>query len=230
MLQKVLYFEGAGWSKSERAGAIGNCRIRTAFTIKNGKKIYFEASAWMPNNEQRYYYNHNPENVEKMQPGKTYAAITSLHYITDEKDANGYNISDEKVHNIERKYYKKLIEWSPESLLAFVRSLGGCFSAVKCLDNLASYRVHKDKPNYKNGNTNNYNYGDEFDYNAQQTERRIAKYNEIYKAEQAKGEKFPNFSFYVDPLDSDYCVKCINNGKYENGERYIKYYIPAEVI
>lgn len=228
MLQKVLYFEGAGWDKSERAGAVGNCRIRTAFTTQTGKKIYFEASAWMPSEEQIYYYNHNPENVDKMQRGKIYAAVSSLFYITDEIDKNGYNVSDENIHTIKREN-RHLIEWSPESLLAFVRSLGGCFFAVKCLDNLAGYRVHSNTPNYKNGNTNNYNYGDEFHYNAEQTERRIAKYNEIYKAEQAKGEKFPNFSFYVDPLDSDYCVKCINNGKYENGERYIKYYIPAEV-
>lgn len=204
MKEKILYLEGAGIN-TEDCGDVGNCRIRTAFTNKEGKKIYFEASNGAKND----------------------TIIWSLHYITDEIEKNGYNTDDENKHSI--KFDRTICkEWSLENLLKIVQSVGGDFEQVICLPDLAGYRVHKEKRDYKNGNIKNYNYGDEFYYNAEQTERRIVVHDEIYRTEQAKGEKFPNFSFYVDPNNSDYCIKCINNGKLENGERYIRYYIPAK--
>lgn len=39
MSKKVLYFEGAGCAP---CNDVENCRIRTAFTNKEGKKIYIE--------------------------------------------------------------------------------------------------------------------------------------------------------------------------------------------
>ena len=40
---KTLYFEGAGWEKAERSiNTIGNCRVRTAFHLDNGKGVYLE--------------------------------------------------------------------------------------------------------------------------------------------------------------------------------------------
>lgn len=37
---KTLYFEGAGWEKAERSiNTIGNCRVRTAFHLDNGKGV-----------------------------------------------------------------------------------------------------------------------------------------------------------------------------------------------
>ena len=38
-MKKTLYFEGAGWG---HCNDVENCRIRTAFTNKDGKKIYIE--------------------------------------------------------------------------------------------------------------------------------------------------------------------------------------------
>ena len=43
MSEKMLFFEGAGWSGADISKAtIGNCRIRTAFHIDNGQAIYLE--------------------------------------------------------------------------------------------------------------------------------------------------------------------------------------------
>ena len=40
---KVLYFEGAGWSGADISKAtIGNCRIRTAFHLDDGRAVYLE--------------------------------------------------------------------------------------------------------------------------------------------------------------------------------------------
>lgn len=40
---KTLTFEGAGWDAAENNG-VGNCRIRTRLTNKEGKLIYLEMS------------------------------------------------------------------------------------------------------------------------------------------------------------------------------------------
>lgn len=40
---KTLYFEGAGWSGADISKAtIGNCRIRTAFHLDDGRAVYLE--------------------------------------------------------------------------------------------------------------------------------------------------------------------------------------------
>lgn len=38
---KIVKFEGAGWSSAEHNG-VGNCRIRGVFTTKQGRDIYLE--------------------------------------------------------------------------------------------------------------------------------------------------------------------------------------------
>lgn len=40
---KTLYFEGAGWSGADISKAtVGNCRIRTAFHLDDGRAVYLE--------------------------------------------------------------------------------------------------------------------------------------------------------------------------------------------
>lgn len=217
-MKKVLYFEGAGMPETDRSGEIGNCRIRTAFTLKNGKKVYFEAMAWKPSDEMIKAYN-NAESLQrgkngerylsqKLKPGKIYISVDSLHYITDKTDENGINISD---CNESRIIFNNDLsrEWTKSDLLAFVNSLGADFDEVECLPDLAGYRVFADgiKQPQRNGNIKNYNYGDKFDYNAEQTARRIKTYQEIYKQEQERtGKKYPCFSFYVDSTNKDRCI------------------------
>ena len=150
--------------ETDRSGEIGNCRIRTAFTLKNGKKVYFEAIAWKPSDEMIKAYNNaktlqrgkNGERYlsQKLKPGKIYIAVDSLHYITDKTDENGINISD---CNESRIIFNNDLsrEWTKSDLLAFVNSLGADFDEVECLPDLAGYRVFADgiKQPQRNGNT-----------------------------------------------------------------------------
>lgn len=215
---KVLYFEGAGMPESDRSGEIGNCRIRTAFTLRDGKRVYLEVGAWKPSQLQADYYNKNCGSGCIMKAGNLYAAIDSAFYIADDYD----DVNDNRIRIPE----ELLFGWSLDGILAIVRYLGGDFDEVVCLPDLAGYTAHAATIQmFTEGRR--YNYGDEFVYNQKQTARRIAKYRELYEEEQRNGEKFPNFSFYVDPENPDYCIKCINNGKLVNGERYIRYHIPA---
>lgn len=217
-MSKILYFEGAGMPESERSGDVGNCRIRTAFSRPDGKRVYLELTAWKPSKLQAKYCNENSVYNHMMKAGNIYAAVNYAYFITDNSD-------DVNCNQI-RIPEKFLFDWSLKGILEIVRYLGGDFDEVVCLSDLAGYSVHAATIQLlKDGRR--YNYGDEFNYNPEQTARRIAKYRELYEEEQRNGEKFPNFSFYVDPVDPDYCIKCINNGKFVNGERYIRYHIPA---
>ena len=217
-MKKILYFEGAGMPETERSGDVGNCRIRTAFSRQDGKRVYLEVSAWQPSQLQADYYNKNSGSGRVMKAGNLYAAIDYAFYITDGYD----DVNDNRISIPE----ELLFDWSRDGILAIVRYLGGDFDEVVCLPDLAGYSAHAATIQlFTEGRR--YNYGDEFKYNPEQTASRIAKYSELYKEEQRNGEKFPNFSFYVDPENPDYCIKCINNGKFVNGERYIRYHIPA---
>lgn len=226
-MSKILYFEGAGMPETERSGDVGNCRIRTAFSLPDGKRVYLEVSAWQPSQLQADYYNERRGSGRMMKAGNLYADIESAFFIAND----GIIDKDDHPHI---KSVDLLFDWSLDGILKIVRSVGGDFDEVVCLPDLAGYSVHATTIQlFTEGRR--YNYGDEFKYNPEQTARRIAKYRELYEEENRSGEKFPklssyefpNFSFYVDPEDPDYCIKCINNGKFVNGERYIRYHIPA---
>lgn len=79
---KTLYFEGAGWEKAERSiNTIGNCRIRTAFHLDNGKGVYLE----IINGGLRYV-----------------GFVDFLFYITDEEsndDCNKHKLPDMRKHS-----------------------------------------------------------------------------------------------------------------------------------
>ena len=224
---KTLYFESAGGFNPTEYGEMNSCRIRTAFSIKNGKRVYFEAHRWTPSKEQVKYWNANPEKVDAMTLGKSYACV-DMFYITDEIDANGYNVDDCNAHRIKTNERKYLIEWTKAAFVEFVNSFGANFSGIEVLPDLAGYRVFADVKDYHHGNTSHYNYGDEFNYNHEQTTRRIAKCEEIRQQDRAKtGERFPSFSFYVDDKDPNYCIYFAPYVGVPDNERRKRYYIPA---
>ena len=156
-MKSTLYFESAGTFRPEEYGPLNGCRIRTAFQLLNGKRVYFEASRWAPSKEQIKYYNASPENIDIMKPGTAYAAISSLYYITNDIDESGYNKDDCNANriNIKRGY---LIEWTKTAILNFINSLGAEFSAVEVLPDLAGYYVHRSPYSQRGGNIKNYNY------------------------------------------------------------------------
>lgn len=171
---KTLYFEGAGCVPR---GDLENCRIRTAFTLDNGKKVYLEIMGF---------------EVTK-HTAAIYAGLTNVTYIDycfyitgDKDDCQKNRIYEEDGKTIERQ---KHFEYNRENLLAFVNSLGASFDAVEILPDLAGYRVHKDGGGY--------NYGDEFYYDRERTAQaeKIKQY--FYDFEKNElGKEYPNFSIY----------------------------------
>lgn len=165
---KTLYFEGAGCVPR---GDVENCRIRTAFTLDNGNKIYLEVSGIETTKHTPLYYR-NFTNC---------AFIDHCHYIKGCDDENN------NTHPSERKTN---FEYNKENLLKFVNSLGASFDEVVILPNLAGYRVHKDGGGY--------NFADEFYYDVPRTQQaeKIKQY--YYDKEKERGVKFPCFSIWFE--------------------------------
>lgn len=85
------------------------------------------------------------------------------------------------------------IEYSIESILAFVNSLGASFDAIEVLPDLAGYRVHADKGGY--------NFGDEFVKDSELLTARQQIDANIRQKELDRGEKYPCYSLWVDSED-----------------------------
>lgn len=165
---KTLYFEGAGCVPR---GDLENCRIRTAFTLDNGKKLYLEISGIETTKHTPHIYK-NFTNC---------GFVDHCHYIDSVGD-NGETIrAEERGVNF---------EYDREHLLKFVNSLGASFDEVKILPNLSGYRVHKDGGGY--------NYADEFVFDEERTAQaeRIEKY--YYAKEKERGVKYPCFSIWFE--------------------------------
>lgn len=172
-MKKILYFEGAGWPEADISKAtVGNCRIRTAFRNDEGRAIYLEMSA-------SEVGKHSAPSIQHL----TYAGfVTDCFYITgDSEDCNKRGI----VCRNER-----VLEYNKENILGFVNWLGCSFDEIVILPDLAGYRVFGD--NVKG--IEHYNYGDEFQYNAELTNRAEEIHSHFYALEKSEGKQYPNFS------------------------------------
>ncbi len=199
---KVLYFEGAGWSGADISRAtIGNCRIRTAFHLDNGRAVYLEIIG-----SERTRYS-SPE-VHKWQ----YTSfVDACFYITDEKPND-----DQNKHRIRLTDRKRIFQYTETAILKVVNSLGASFDAVKVVPDLGGYRVFPEE--HSCDGPDGYYYGDVFQFDPEMTARREAIYNKVYQIEKAEreadyakqGNQFvhnpgraasPNFSLWVDEKD-----------------------------
>lgn len=199
---KVLYFEGAGWSNAEISKAtIGNCRIRTAFHLNDGRAVYLEIIG-----SERTRYS-SPEIHKWPYTG----FVDSCFYITDEKPND-----DENKHRIRLTDRQRIFEYTETSILKLLKKLGASFDAIKVVPDLGGYGVFKEE--FAHG-PDQYNYGDEFIYDEEMISRRQMVYDKIYEIEKAelaedrvsRGDKFvhspgpidyPNFSLWVDEEDA----------------------------
>lgn len=174
---KILYFEGAGCVPR---GDLENCRIRTAFTLDNGKKVYLEVIGFEVTNH-----------TQEMYKGFTNVAyIDFCHYITgDRDDCNKNKVYREGRKSVERS--DERFEYNRENLLAFVNSLGASFERVEILPDLAGYRVHK--------GGGEYNLADEFHYDIERT-RQAEKIRDYFYGYEKNilGKKYPNFSIWFE--------------------------------
>lgn len=151
---KTLVFEGAGWSGAERSKeTIGNCRIRTAFHLVDGRAVYLEITCC----------NTKTNGVCDAYDGY----ISDCFYITGDPD-------DCNVNSIIHRR-KKHIPYTEESIRKFVNSLGADFDAIVVAPDLGGYRVFSE--------LGYFNYGDEFDYDEELIVKRKAIRDALYSEE-----------------------------------------------
>lgn len=182
-MKKTLYFEGAGCVS---CNDVENCRIRTAFTNKKGKKIYIEFLSG---------YKHTRKGNGKVVSEAGYLYCDSCHYITDNPeidDCNKSRLSCERNQEIEKVKYTK------ENILAFVnKHCNADFDEIVVLDNLSGYRVHNSEG--KCNTSERYNFGDVFNYDAELTRKRREKAEEMKKEFCVLfNQKYDNTSYYIE--------------------------------
>ena len=122
---KTLIFEGAGWSKSDSSGDVGNCRIRTTFTNKHGQEIYLEMIGVKT-------HKWSPQYMKQFNIG---GVISHIFKTVDRETSHTKGLS-----NLERSYK---FEWSKAEILKLVnsREVGGEFDAIEVRDNWNGFRV-----------------------------------------------------------------------------------------
>ena len=182
---KTLFFEGAGVSEADISRAtIGNCRIRTAFHLDDGQHVYLEL--------------HGTERVKKS-PASLYlwqytGFVLDCFEITDDVPND-----DANRHRFPPSMLPRSYEYSEPAILELVNSLGASFDAVKVVPDFGGYRVFK-YPSFSGiKGKKAYNYGDEFQFDAELTARRAAKVAEMEEINKARfGMKYDNTSYYLE--------------------------------
>lgn len=174
-MSKTLYFEGAGWAEYNGI----NCRIRTAFTNNDGKKIYIE-----------FLCGHTPNKKTKTE--YHFLHCDYCHYITNDPEIDDCNYSRLKCERKDTRH----IEYTKENILDFInKNCNTNFENIIILDDLAGFRVHADG---KHNTPEAYNYGDNFNYNEELTIKRRAKVEELKKHfTNLFNQKYDNTSYYI---------------------------------
>lgn len=189
-MSKVLYFEGAGCVP---CNDVENCRIRTAFTNNEGEKVYIEFISGYKRTVIVYGKNgrklKNPKTISE----SGYLSCDHCHYITDDPGIDDCNVS---VLECERNSSIEKVKYTKENILNFVNIYCNAdFDEIVILDNLAGFRVFSDG---KHNTFSAYNYGDEFNYNKELTEKRIDKVKEMKKYfSKLFNQEFDNTSYYI---------------------------------
>lgn len=192
--KKILYFEGAGCVS---AGEVANCRIRTAFTNDNGKKIYIEFTSYTvseyDHKKWKRYFEYEIETV--------LGFCDYCYYITDDAsidDCNESRLSCECNGQFIYTY---------EGIKNFInKNCNASFDEIVVLDNLAGYRVFNNSG--KHNTSEAYNFGDTFLYNEELTNKRIAKVAELSEHfKRIFNEKYDNTSYYI---ENDQLIARIN--------------------
>lgn len=115
------------------------------------------------------------------------------HYITDDPEIDDCN---ESVLECERNSKIEKVKYTKENILNFVNKYCNAdFDEIVILDDLAGFRVFSDG---KRDTFAGYNYGDEFNYNKELTEKRIEKVGEMMKYfSKLFNQKYDNTSYYI---------------------------------
>ena len=197
-MKKTLYFEGAGCVP---CNDVENCRIRTAFTNKDGKKIYIELLSGCKNTKIEYGKNGRKLKNPKWISEDGFLWCDFCHYITEDPEIDDCNKS-----RLECERKQATVKYTKENILTFVNeNCNADFEEVVILDSLAGFRVHADG---KRNTPEAYNYGDLFNYDAELTRKRREKVEEMKKEFCVLfNQKYDNTSYYI---ENNQLVVCIN--------------------
>ena len=203
-MKKVLYFEGAGCVP---AGEVANCRIRTAFTNDNGKKIYIEFISYtvtdIDHKKWKRYFEY--------EVGTVLGFCDYCHYITDDPDVDDCNSSCLSCERNGQFLY------TYEGIKNFINeNCNASFDEIIVLDNLAGYRVFNDDG--KKNAPSRYNYGDTFAYNKELTKKRIAKVAELSEHfKQIFNQRYDNTSYYIENGVLNVCLNVSEKAREKAG-------------
>lgn len=175
--EKILYFEGAGWSEADTSKeTIGNCRVRTAFINNEGEKIYIEITA-APKLDKKH----------KAIPGKYWMHIDHLFCVTEDADENKTGIKYD-YQDLKENY-----DYREEDITRWInKHLKSNFDTIEVLPDLAGYRVHRGQE---------YNLVDNFNYDKELTAKRLEIKQHFEELEKSEGKKYPNLSMWADAKD-----------------------------
>lgn len=150
-MKKTLYFEGAGCEGTQR-NDVENCRIRTAFTNNDGKKIYLELMSGAI-----------PE-------GHLY--VDFCHYITLDKD----DCNESRIKEVERQLNG--LSYTKVDILKLVNEKLNCsFDEIVILPWLSGYYVHEKTAR----GCNKYSLMEDFTNIPERTVEREHVYKEVAK-------------------------------------------------
>lgn len=191
-MKKTLYFESAGCAEYNGI----NCRIRTAFTNNDDKKIYIEfLCGHIPNKKTKTEYH--------------FLHCDYCHYITEDPEIDDCNNSRLTCEGKDTRE----IEYTKENILAFVNeNCNASFDKIVVLNNLAGFRVHSNSG--RHNTSERYNFGDTFEYDEELTKKRILKVAELSKHfKQIFNQRYDNTSYYIN--NNNQLEVCINVGEKE---------------
>lgn len=175
-MKKLLLFEGAGWSSADISRAtIGNCRIRTAFHLDDGRRVYLELTG----------SERTRRSSKELYRWPYTGFVVICHEITDEVPND-----DENNHQI--KLGVRSFEWSLEAILDLVNSLGASFDEVIVAPDYAGYCVFNDDRKIR------YNYGDEFVFDPDLCQKRAELVAKMRRANRKLfNQHYDNSSYFV---------------------------------
>lgn len=178
---KTLYFEGAGWSGAQVGKTdILNCRIRTAFSNNEGRKVYLEILA--------HEVRRDRSKDLGIETGLAAGYVDSAHWITDDPAIDDCNAS--RI-NLEDRFFL----YNYETLKEYINKNFNCsFEKIQVLNELTGFRVFNDAGKY--GTFAFYNYGDEFKFDEEKTRKRLEKAAEL-KQYFETFMKYDNSSYWV---------------------------------
>lgn len=135
MPEKILYFEGAGLSNDYNSkSTIGNCRIRTAFHLDDGRAVYLETTG-----TERT--KHSPQAIPKW---RYIGFVNACYYITDDVpniDCSKHRIVLPGEKSCGGWACARTFEYTEEAILKYANRLGASFTALKVVPNMGGYRV-----------------------------------------------------------------------------------------